>query len=166
MELVILNKYLKKSLVFLVLFMFVGFVVSCGNSSSSKKTSLSTDEIYTKAVKGVELPSLQKLTNDELEALIKIKSSDVSDSTVYISMMNVKATEIGIFKFNSSQQETSIDKSIDSRLKDLETTWSTYLPDQYELVKNVKKFRIGNVKGYVISEEADKIVSNIESALK
>lgn len=140
--------------------------MSCGSGSTGKNTNLSTDEVYSKAVKDIELPSLQKLADDELEALIKIKSSDVLDSTVYISMMNVKATEIGIFKFENSQQETSIDKSIDSRLKDLETTWSTYLPDQYELVKNAKKFSFGNVKGYVISEEADKIVSNIEAALK
>ncbi len=166
MELVVLNSFLKKVVLFLNVFLFAGMLVSCSSGSSSKKVSLSANEVYEKAVKGIELPSLEKLTSDELSSLIGLKTSDVEDLVVYMSPMNVKATEIGIFKFDNSDQENSIDKAIESRLKDLENSWKRYLPDQYELVKNAKKFEYQNVKGYIVAEDADKIVSNIEAALK
>ena len=158
-------KFVKKISMFMFLVMCMGVMTSCFGGGS-KKVSNSTDELYEKAVAGIELPQMQKLNSSDLEGLIKIKSSDVEEATVNISVMNVKATEIGIFKFSNSDQEKAIDKGIKERLSDLEETWSRYLPDQYDLVKNVKKFTYGNVKGYVIADESAKIISNIEKALK
>lgn len=148
-----------------ILLMFVlcfGVMTSCNQG----KTSLSTDEIYKKAVSGVELPELQKISSSELSSLFKLNSNSFEEQSIYMSMLNVRASEIVIFKFSGKDQETSIDKAIENRLKDLDATWSTYLPDQYELVKNAKKFSYGNIKGYVIADDASKIVSNIEKLLK
>lgn len=156
-----MNLFKKISILLMFVLCFV-VMTSCKQS----KTSLSTDEIYKKAVSGVELPELQKISSSELSSLFKLNSHSVEEQSVYMSMLNVRASEIGIFKFSGKDQEGSIDKAIDKRLKDLDTTWSTYLPDQYELVKNVKKFSYGNVKGYVIADDANKIVSNIEKVLK
>lgn len=159
--------FIRKISVFLVFVLCLGVMTSClGSGSSSNKISLSTDEIYEKAVSGVELPKLKKLSSSELEGLFDLKSSNVEEYTVYISMMNVKSTEIVIFKFENKEQEEAITECIDKRLEDLNAIWSTYLPDQYELVKDVKKFTYGNVKGYVIAEDADKIISNIDKAVK
>lgn len=156
--------FLKRVSVFLMFAFCLGVMVSCGEKT--KKVSLTTDEIYTKAVEGIELPALQKISSEELSSLFKIKSSDVKESSVYISMINIRATEIGIFKYADKTQQEAIDKGIESRLKDLDSVWKTYLPDQYDLVKGVKKFNIGDVTGYVIAENASKIISNIEKALK
>lgn len=156
--------FLKKLSVFLMFAFCLGVVVSCG--SKSGKTSLTTEQIYNKAIEGVELPSLQKLSSGELESLFKIKSSDVEEFSVYVSLINVKASEIAIFKYQNDAQKNAITKGIETRLKDLDTTWKTYLPDQYELVKGVKKFNVGNVMGYVIADNVTKVISNIEKALK
>lgn len=156
--------FLKKMSVFLMFVFCLGVMVSCGQKT--KKVSLSTDEIYSKAVDGIELPALQKISSDELSSLFKIKSSDVKEFSVYISMINIRATEIGIFKYENKNQQDAISKAIESRLKDLDSVWGTYLPDQYDLVKGVKKFNIGDVMGYVIAEDANKIISNIEKVLK
>lgn len=159
--------FIRKMSVFLVFVLCLGVMTSClGSGSSSKKISLSTDEIYEKAISGVELPKLQKLSSSELESLFNLKSSNVEEYTVCISMMNVQASEIAVFKFSSKEQESEIDKAIEKRLKDLDATWGSYLPAQHELVKNVKKFSHGDVKGYVIAEDADKIISNIDKAVK
>ncbi len=149
------------SMLFVFVFCF-GVMTSCFGGSGSKVT-MSADEIYQTAVKGIELGNLEKVSPSELSALMGIKSSDFDDAAVYISIMNIKATEVGIFKFSSDQQSKEIDKAIEKRLKDLDTTWKTYLPDQYELVKGAKKFSFGNIKGYVIADDASKIVSKLES---
>lgn len=159
-------KFLKKISMALVFIMCIGVMTSCFGGSSNKKVSMTTDELYKKATEKIELPSLEKVSSSELEGLMGISSSDVEDASVYISMINVIASEIGIFKFSSPEQEKAIDKGIEQRLADLEATWSRYLPEQYELVKNVKKFTFGNVKGYVIADDASKIVSNLENATK
>lgn len=154
--------FLKRVSILLMFVLCLGVVTSC----KQNKISLSTDEIYKKAVSGVELPELQKISSSELNSLFKLNSDSVEEQSVYMSMLNIRASEIGIFKFSGKDQENSIDNAIDKRLKDLDATWSTYLPDQYELVKNVKKFSHGNVKGYVIADDANKVIANIEKTLK
>lgn len=160
-------KFIRKVALFSVMAFFLSVITSCiGGNSNSKNVSLSTSEIYDKGVSGVELPMVQEIGSSEIKSLFGLSDSDYTEATVNISMMNVKATEIGIFKFENKEQEDAVTKGIDKRLKNLDATWSTYLPDQYELVKGVKKFTYGNVKGYVIADDADKIVSNIEKSIK
>lgn len=160
-------KFIRKVALFSVMAFFLSVITSCiGGNSNSKNVSLSTSEIYDKGVSGVELPMVQEIGSSEIKSLFGLSDSDYTEATVNISMMNVKATEIGIFKFENKEQEDAITKGIDKRVKNLDATWSTYLPDQYELVKGVKKFTYGNVKGYVIADDADKIVSNIEKSIK
>lgn len=154
--------FLKKVSVLLMFALCLGFVTSCGN----KNVSLSTEEIYKNAISGVELPELQKVSAGELEGLFKLNSSDFDEQSVYISMINVRASEIGLFKFSTKEQEKLIDDAISKRLQDLDATWSTYLPDQYELVKNAKVITIGNLKAYIVADDSDKIVSNISKAVK
>lgn len=160
-------KFVRKVALFSVMAFFLSVITSCiGGNSGSKSVSLSTSEIYDKGVSGVELPMVQEIGSSEIKSLFGLSDSDYTEATVNISMMNVKATEIGIFKFENKEQEDAITKGIDKRLKNLDATWSTYLPDQHELVKNVKKFSYDNVKGYVIADDADKIISNIDKAVK
>lgn len=159
--------FIRKIALFSIMAFFLSVVTSCvGGNSSSKNVSLSTNEIYEKGVSGIELPILQQISSSEIKSLLGLSDLNYVEATVNISMMNVKATEIGIFKFENKEQEDAITKGIDKRLKDLDATWSTYLPDQYELVKGAKKFTYGNIKGYVIADDAEKIVSNIEKSTK
>ncbi len=162
-----MNNTIKRFSLILACFFILGIMVSCGGSSNSgTKVTMSTEEVYNKGVDGVELPMLEKASSSELDTLMGLSSSNYDEATLYLSLINVKATEIGLFKFSSKEQETAIDKGIEKRLKDLESTWSTYLPDQYELVKGVKKISAGNLKGYVIGENAETIVKNINNSIK
>lgn len=165
-----MNTIAKRFSLILACFFILAIMVSCGGSSNSSSGSnnvtISTDDLYNAGIEGVELPMLQKASTSELNTLMGLNSSDYEEATVYLSMMNVKATEIALFKFSDKTQEEAINKAIDKRLKDLENTWSTYLPDQYELVKGVKKISKGNLKGYVISENADDIIKNINNSIK
>lgn len=164
-----MNTTIKRFSLVLVCFFVLGIMVSCvgsNSSSSSDNVKISTDDLYDAAIEGIELPMLQKASPSEINTLMGLSSSDYDEATLYLSMMNVKATEIALFKFSDKTQEDAISKAIDKRLKDLENTWSTYLPDQYDLVKGVKKISKGNLKGYVIDENADDIIKNINNKIK
>lgn len=158
------NNIRRFSFVF-VCFLLLGIMVSCGGSKP-KNITISTDEIYKKMISGVDMPELEQLGNSEIESLMSISSSSYDEATFCLSPRNVQATEIAVFKFSTKEQEDTIDKGITRRLEDLDATWSTYLPDQYELVKGVKKFTEGNIKGYVIADESAKIIENLIKAIK
>ena len=129
-----------------VCFLLLGIMASCKGSNASKNVNLSTDEIYEKIIIGVDIQKLEKLVDSEIGSL---------------SPLNVQATEIALFKFSTKEQEDLIDKGITRRLEDLDATWSRYLPDQYELIKNVKKFSDRNIKGYIIADNAVTIFENL-----
>lgn len=156
-------KFIRKISMLFVFVFCIGVMTSCIGKGSGSKVTMSADEIYQTAVKGIELGNVEKISPSELSALTGIKSTDFDDVAVYVSVVNIKANEMGVFKFSSDEQSKEIDKAIDKRLKDLDATWKIYLPDQYELVKDAKKFSFGNFKGYVISEDASKIISKLES---
>ena len=46
-------------------------------------------------------------------------------------------------------------------MKKLETQWETYLPDQYELVKNRKEVKIGDYLVYIVSNNNDLVFDTI-----
>ena len=50
-------------------------------------------------------------------------------------------------------------------METVEQTWSTYLPEQYELVKNRKTLEEGNVIAIVIADQADAILQEISDSL-
>lgn len=51
-------------------------------------------------------------------------------------------------------------------METVEQTWSTYLPEQYELVKNRKTLEEGNVIAIVIADQADAILQEISDSLE
>ena len=61
---------------------------------------------------------------------------------------------------NEDLQE--IKMALESHGTEYEKVWSTYLPDQYELVKNRKIGIKGNYVYMIISENPDKIVELIK----
>ena len=70
--------------------------------------------------------------------------------------------------FWSKLQDGKLDevkKALDKRMETVEQTWSTYLPEQYELVKNRKTLEEGNVIAIVIADQADAILQKISDSL-
>lgn len=112
-----------------------------------------------------EFPSSMNVDSATLEQLYGVKSDVLNDYAIMLPMMNVHATEIILMEAIDGKLE-EVKAAVDQRIKDLEQTWSTYLPDQFELVKNRVMIESGNIYGVVIAEKADKIAEDINAALK
>ena len=78
--------------------------------------------------------------------------------------MNVHATEIILVEAQDGKLD-EVKKALDKRMETVEQTWSTYLPEQYELVKNRKTLEEGNVIAIVIADQADTILQEISDSL-
>ena len=55
---------------------------------------------------------------------------------------------------------------ITQRQEDLDATWSQYLPDVYETVKDARVVKNGNYILFVVSEKADEAVSAFDEMTK
>lgn len=93
-------------------------------------------------------------------------TADIEEGYMLLPLMNVKSTLIMVVKVKDEAAAESVKEGFAKVLSDQEATWSTYLPDQYELVKNNQIKQQGNYLLYVTSDVTDKIVKVFEESVK
>lgn len=182
-------KIKRKIIAMMMTFVVVGSLVGCGQSDTQQapETEVVTPEdnpgeeleqdtvdtatselgnLVETITEGVELPNQIAMLPEMFADTYGIDTNLLKDYYVSISMMNVQATEIAIFELKDEKDADIVMEGIEKRQKGLEEQWSSYLPEQYELVKNYKVEQKGNKILFVISEQADKIVDNFNNADK
>lgn len=127
------------------------------------------DSALTTAVNGVlgnyDLPSFMNVGDSELKALYSINREDVEDYAIFKPMMNVHATEIIVITAAEGKLD-AVKEAVEAYMTVQEENWSTYLPDQHELVKNRVVKEKGNTYIVVVAEEAEAIAADIEAAME
>lgn len=124
------------------------------------------ESVVTTLTEGIELPAQAPMNAEMFAEAYGIDTSLLKDYYVGMPMMNVHATEIALFELNDEKDAETVMEGIEKRQKGLEEQWSSYLPDQLELVQNYKTVQKDNMILFVISEEADKIVENFNNLQK
>lgn len=109
-----------------------------------------------------ELPGTMELTDEDLQTVYGIDASKLEEYTAQLPLMNVHATEFFIAKVKDGEMD-AVKEGIASRLENVEQTWSQYLPDQYELVKNHQLVEEGNYILFVISDKAEAIADSFRA---
>lgn len=175
---------MKKFKMILIAILFTVGVVGCSNSndeSTNNQTSLSAKETMDKIQEvlaneyGVELQDgvlpgymLSNMTNkDELGVYADhFNTDDIEEGYMLAPLMNVKSSLIMVIKAKDENSAKSIKEGLDKVLSDQEVVWSTYLPDQYELVQNNQIKQQGNYLLYVTSDATDQIVKVFEESVR
>lgn len=103
----------------------------------------------------VEQPSLMTMDSDSLKDMYSIDSSLLEDYSVRYPMMNVKATEIAVFKVKNKKDIDTIKDGIKTRATTIQKNFEHYLPDQYENALNYTVTTNGNYVLFIISDKAD-----------
>ena len=111
-----------------------------------------------------DLPMTMPVGEVELQDFYGMSTDMVEDYAIILSAMNVHATEIIMVEAKEGKLD-DVKAALDKRMEDVERIWSTYLPDQYELVKNRKTLESGNYVAIVIAEKADEIMKVITDSL-
>lgn len=132
---------------------------------SAPAAELSAEDVWNTVSAGRELPSFMDLDDGLLSDLYGIDATDLDNFVAKIPMMNVHATEFFIAKVKSGKMDT-VKAGIAKRQADLEEQWSSYLPEQLELVQNYKLAESGDYVLFAIYEDADDIVKAFEDCTK
>ena len=113
---------------------------------------------------GNDLPMMMPADETVLQDFYGLTTEQVSDYAISLAAMNVHATEIIMVEAQEGKLE-EVKAALDARMETVNSIWSTYLPDQYELVKNRKTLEVGNYLVIVIAEKADEIMKVITESL-
>ena len=100
------------------------------------------------------------ITTEELGSLYGINTENVEKVVGKMPMMNVQASMYLIIQAKEGTVDT-VKAELDAYATQYEEQWSTYLPEQYELVKNRKTGVVGNTVYMIIAENAETLEQEI-----
>lgn len=107
-------------------------------------------------------PSNTVLDSQMLLDTYGIDAADLDSWYATMPMMNVQVDEFFMAKVKPGKMDV-VEAKLKERAAALDTQWSTYLPDKYEIVKNHKIIKQGDHILFVVSEHADKVADLFNS---
>lgn len=125
----------------------------CASTGSASKT-VDLETVRTGISEIQDAPAMMELSSDDITSFLGVNPENYTTAVCFVPMMNVTATEVLLFQYETDTQKTAIQTALDKRLSQLENTWSQYLPAQYDLVKARTAVDENQVLGYIIGEEA------------
>lgn len=106
--------------------------------------------------------AMMDVESDALEATFGLNPDFVEEYIARVPMMIVNSNMYLIVKPKEGK-ESEVKEIIDTYMKNLEEQWSTYLPAQYDLVKNRKEEKIGDYFVYIVSNDNDAVYNIIKN---
>jgi len=138
-------------------------------SENSKSVPIATPEvsaIWNKISSEIVSPPLKDIPPVIVEEFYGFKIEDLEYAVFKRATQNTYADEIVIIKVKDSNQTPQIISGIEGRVKDLQSQFEEYLPEERVKVDNYKIENKGDFILFVISSEESKIVSIFESFFK
>lgn len=110
--------------------------------------------------------SVKRLNDEDFNLPIEYDKAKLEDGLVITHMMNVKSDMIIVLKAKTDADIPEVENYIKQINQDHLKAWETYLPDQYEKVKNGMTKTFGRYVVYVTFDEPNKIMSAVENIMK
>lgn len=116
-------------------------------------------------ISALDMPMMTTVNDTLLSSIYGINASDLVEYVCKMPAMNTTATEFFIGEVKDGKMDT-VKAALEARQDALDEEWSKYLPEQYELVQNYQLVTSGNYVIFVISDQADDVVSIFNSYAK
>ena len=101
------------------------------------------------------------VTMDLIDTYFGINRENVVNAVGKIPSMNVHSSMYIIIEAKDGKAE-DVKAELNTYAENYEQMWSTYLPDQYELVKNRRLGSTGNYVYLIIAENAEELENLIK----
>lgn len=153
--------------ILLVIIIGIALVIflNYNNSTSNKdeNISISLDELDKKIEQTNEFEFLKMnaITDDEASAKFLIDKSKIKNIIGREPIVHTKSGMYVVIQTDSDNIQ-DVKLALESYGSEYEEQWKTYLPDQYELVKNREIGVKGNYVYMIVSESPEKILELIK----
>ncbi len=111
-------------------------------------------------------PQMLEVEQDMLKEVYYIDPSILESYCAMMPFFNISATEIAIFEVKDEESMDAVMQGIKKRIDKLLEMWESYLPSQYELVKNHKIQKNGNFVIMIIANDQQKLLDIFNSYFK
>ena len=164
-----MNKKVIYGLIVLVVIIVIGVAIyfatrqSQQGSSEENNVNIDLQALNTTLSSQTSFNELATMdvTVETLETVLQITADEVDEVIGKMPMMNVQASMYIVIKAKDGAVE-SVKTKVENYGTAYEEQWATYLPEQYELVKQRKIGVKGNYVYLIISENA----SDLEALIK
>lgn len=140
-------------------------VVTKENDSSGKDVSkvININEVSNQITEGSSFREMATMdvTMDLIDTYFGINRENVVNAVGKIPSMNVHSSMYIIIEAKDGKAE-DVKAELNTYAENYEQMWSTYLPDQYELVKNRRLGSTGNYVYLIIAENAEELENLIK----
>lgn len=106
----------------------------------------------------------KQITEKELETEFSVKSKDIKEFLAVIPTENHSASFYIIVRPENGKMD-DVKKVLNQYMKSLDKKWSTYLPDEYKLVKNHMDTEVGSYLVYIVSKDNQLVLNTIKNAV-
>lgn len=121
-----------------------------------------------KVIKNCKNPifaNVMEMPIESIEDVLGLKEDQVEEFLMATPMMIVRSDTYIIVKPSEGNKKV-VKEKIDEYMDALEKQWETYLPEQYELVKNRLEKELGDYLIYVVSIDNDLVYKTIKDCKK
>ena len=146
-------------LVFFIISVSVYFLLNNGNEETKTIDIDTASQTLANSAPFNEM-STTDITTELLGSLYGINTDNVEKVVGKVPMMNVQASMYILIQAKEGTVDT-VKTELDNYAKQYEEQWSTYLPEQYELVQNRKVGTVGNTVYMIIAENAEVLEQEI-----
>ena len=101
--------------------------------------------------------------NDETLNLVGVSKEDLEQYVITTPSFIISSQCYMIVKPAEGKKD-KVKEALDNYFKTEENKWSTYLPAEYEIIKNRKFEEIGNYLVYIVSTDNDKVLETIKNS--
>lgn len=155
-----MNKNVLIAVIAVVVVAVVGAYMFLGNDEEAKSLNLDTaNQILSSTTPFSEMMTMD-ITSEELGSVCGINTDNVEKVYGKMPMMNVHSSMYLLIQAKEGTVET-VKAEVDKYVAQYEEQWSTYLPEQYEYVKNRKEGVLGNTIYLIIAENAEALEKSI-----
>ena len=119
----------------------------------------------TKNARANILPMMMDITSEMLQDSIGLDPASVTEFAIKTPALITSSTTYMVVK-PADGKKNEVKDALDNYMVALEEQWSTYLPEQYELVRNRLYTEYGDYLIYIVSENNDLIYDTIISSTK
>jgi len=109
--------------------------------------------------------NVMEMPIESIEDVLGLKEDQVEEFLMATPMMIVRSDTYIIVKPSEGNKKV-VKEKIDEYMDALEEQWKTYLPEQYELVKNRLEKQLGDYLIYVVSIDNDLVYKTIKDCKK
>ena len=136
-----------------------GYTVYLNTKDNKKALEILKNEGYQTLFSGLTV------VQDEMLNIVGLTKEDLSEYVITIPSFIVSSQCYMVVK-PAEGKEDKVKEALDNYFTKEEQKWSTYLPAEYEIIKNRKFEKIGKYLVYIVSTDNNKVLETINEAKK